>query len=117
MDTSTISNINRSPNSLEDNNSRLIDFIRNICNKSSGKTMLVGDFNLNDIDWESGTAKNVFFFQIHSSKYLGDSFLIQIVVSPTRATRGLDEPHLLDLVITNDSFIEHIKYMSPLGKE
>ena len=50
--------------------------------------MLVGDFHLNDIDWESGTAKNVFSYPF--IEVVGDNFLIQNVVSPARA-RGLDE--------------------------
>ena len=34
---------------------------------------------------------------------------------PTRA-RGSDTPHILDLVLTNENFIEDIDYMAPLGK-
>ena len=112
-DTLNISNIYRSPNSSVENNTCLKDLIRNICDNSLGKILMVGDFNLNDIDWELGIANSVFsnsFIEV-----LRDNFLIQNVVSPTRA-RGLDEPHLLDLVITNESYIEHIEHMSPLGK-
>ena len=41
--------------------------------------------------------------------------MVQNVDRPTRA-RGNDEPHLLDLVITNDYIIEGIEYLAPLGK-
>jgi len=34
---------------------------------------------------------------------------------PTR-TRGGDEPHIFDLVLTNDSFIDNIEYLAPLVK-
>jgi hypothetical protein len=40
---------------------------------------------------------------------------MQNVDVPTRA-RGKDEPYLLDLVITNDSIIERLEYLAPLGK-
>ena len=33
---------------------------------------------------------------------------------PTRA-RGSDNPHTLDLVITNDTTVDNIEYMAPLG--
>ena len=37
------------------------------------------------------------------------------VSKPTRA-RGYDHPHILDLVLTNESFIENIAMLAPLGK-
>ena len=60
--------------------------------------------------WHSKSAISNNFIEV-----LRENFLIQNVVSPTRG-RGTDEPHLLDLVITNDSFIDHIEHMAPLGK-
>jgi len=42
-------------------------------------------------------------------------FSSQLVVNPTRA-RGLDEPHTLDLVITDDSAaLDNIELLNPLG--
>jgi len=49
---------------------------------------------------------------IYSTVY---NFLTQNVTSPTRA-RGEDTPHILDLVISNDNFIDDIDYCAPLGK-
>jgi len=46
---------------------------------------------------------------------LRDNFLIQNVTFPTHA-RGGDTPHILDLVISNDNFIDNIDYCAPLGK-
>ena len=112
-DTLTICNIYRSPNSPEDNNKCLNNFIENLATKTSGKLLVVGDFNYNDIIWENGTAKSA--ISNNFIEVLREHFLIQNVVSPTRG-RGTDEPHLLDLVITNDSFIEHVEHMAPLGK-
>lgn len=112
-DTLTISNIYRSPSSSEDNNKSLNNFIENLASKASGRILVVGDFNYNDITWENGTAKST--TSSNFIEVLRENFLIQNVVSPTRA-RGTDEPHLLDLVISNDSFIDCIEYMAPLGK-
>ena len=63
-DTLTISNIYRSPNSPEDNNKCLNNFIDNLATKTSSE--------------------------------------------------GTDEPHLLDLIITNDSLIDCIELMAPV---
>jgi len=46
---------------------------------------------------------------------LRDNFLIQNVTLPTHARRG-DTPHILDLVISNDNFIDDIDYCAPLDK-
>jgi len=35
--------------------------------------------------------------------------------TPTRA-RGTNTPHMLDLVIVNNSFVEGVKRLAPLGK-
>ena len=77
-DTLTISSIYRSPNSSEDNDKCIYNFIENLVAKTSGKIMLIGDFNFSDIDWETGTAKSTnsnSFIEI-----LRENFLIQNVV-------------------------------------
>jgi len=45
---------------------------------------------------------------------LRKNFLNQYVSKPTRV-RGDDHPHILDLVLTNESFIENIAMRAPLG--
>ena len=45
----------------------------------------------------------------------GKNYLQQHIYSPTRA-RGSATPHLLDLIITDESFIEYIDFDAPLGK-
>ena len=44
-----------------------------------------------------------------------DNFLTQHVNIPTRA-RGLDTPHILDLVLSNNPFVEKIIHHSPIGR-
>ena len=46
---------------------------------------------------------------------LRKNFLYQHIDTPTRA-RGTSVPHLLDLVITDEQFIENIDFQAPLGK-
>ena len=53
-------------------------------------------------------------FEIKFIDTLRKNFLNQYVSKPTRA-RGDDHPHILDL-ITNESFIENIAMLAPLGK-
>jgi len=36
-------------------------------------------------------------------------------MNPTRA-RAPNEPHILDLVLTDEEIIDNIEYLSPLGK-
>jgi len=46
---------------------------------------------------------------------LRKNFLNQYVSKPTRS-RGDDHPHISDLVITNEAFIDNISILAPLGK-
>ena len=46
---------------------------------------------------------------------LRDNLLFQHVDFPTRG-RGLDSPHVLDLVITNKDIVETVDHLAPLGK-
>jgi len=46
---------------------------------------------------------------------LRDFYLLQHVSFPTRF-RGADTPHVLDLLISNDSFVEEVKFLALLGK-
>ena len=75
--------------------------------------LLLEDFNFSDIDWDNCIANSS--LSNHFIEILRDNFLIQHVTSPTRA-RGGDTPHILDLVISNDYFVEDIDYGAPLGK-
>ena len=46
---------------------------------------------------------------------LRKNFLLQHINQPTRA-RGRDNPHVLDLVITDEYCIDNLTFESPLGK-
>ena len=107
-----ISNIYRSPNSSPDNYKMLNNFIAKIAEYNGKK--LLSDFNYPNINWKtlSGDSK------VSDSEFLnclGNNFLIQNVDSPTRA-RGNQNPHILDLVLTDDDFVDSINYFSPIGK-
>ena len=109
-----IGNIYRSPNSDLPNDSDLHDLINSVSSLNNTQFILVGDFNFPDIDWDTwssthGSSPGCAFIDV-----LRDNMLLQHVNIPTRA-RGSDNPHILDLVITNDNTIENIDYMAPLG--
>jgi len=78
----------------------------------------VGDFNFAHIDWASVSGIKS---QCNSCDKFLDTlqnfFLTQHVQSATRA-RGMDTPHLLDLVITDTQLdiVQDITFHSPLGK-
>lgn len=108
-----ICNVYRSPSSSADNNANLLNFINSISKLPSDKLLLLGDFNFSDIDWDNCIANSS--LSNHFIEILRDNFLIQHVAFPTRA-RGGDTPHILDLVISNDYFVENIDYCAPLGK-
>ena len=48
-------------------------------------------------------------------KVLRYNLLTQLIDIPTRA-RDPDTPHILDLVIMNNFFVESVKHFAPLGK-
>ena len=77
------------------------------------KYIIVGDFNFSGIDWELQGYNHV--IEMEFLNVLNDNFLIQHIDTPTRY-RGKDNPHILDLVITNDDFVHNIDFLSPLGK-
>jgi len=77
--------------------------------------LIVGDFNLGDIDREIYTAPNNNLSSQLFIKVLRDNLLTQLVDTPTRA-RGTDTPHMLDLVILNNPFVESVNHLALLGK-
>ena len=99
------------------NNDCLLTLITTATQLSKDKVVLVGDFNLPDIDWMNMTApgseNNL------SNKFLLNLFdngLFQHIMENTRI-RGRNQPSLLDLVITSDEeSIFDIALLAPLGK-
>jgi len=102
-----VATIYRSPNSTLDNNMSIIRFVDNLNNSKPGKKSILGDFNWPNIDWINWSS--------HSStenKFLDTLWknsLNQYINKPTRAS-GKDTPHLLDLVISKNYFVDNIDY-------
>jgi hypothetical protein len=77
---------------------------------------MIGDFNYKNIDWVNHLTNT--HSSLSEKKFLNnlqDNLLTQHVTFPTRA-RGSDVPSTLDLVISNNDFIDNISNLSPLGK-
>ena len=82
------------------------------------KILLIGDFNFPSINWNNNNNLVDNNLSINSAAYKFVSCLKENYFTlhfPTRA-RGSQTPHILDLVITNDDFVEDIINLSPLGK-
>ena len=78
--------------------------------------MFIGDFNFPGINWNEWISKDNNRLEMKFISVLQDNFLIQNVMFLTRA-RGSDNPHTLDLVISNDDFFEEIQNLSSPGKK
>ena len=111
--------IYRSPNSKENNNSRLSELLTSAEIKRYDKVCIMGDFNFPKLKWD-GTdifnqnddkeSKETIF-----SESLRDAYLIQNVCKPTR-NREAQKANILDLVLTNeDDLISTIVHSDPLG--
>uniref|UniRef100_A0A8C5PPB0 Reverse transcriptase domain-containing protein n=1 Tax=Leptobrachium leishanense TaxID=445787 RepID=A0A8C5PPB0_9ANUR len=94
------------PNIDNDEEEQLLEQIRKAAHH--GSTLIIGDFNYPDINWDSGTsnsAKGIRFLNI-----LNDTFMSQLVETPTR------EDNCLDLVITNNvDLFSNINVKEQLG--
>jgi hypothetical protein len=103
---------------IAENDLTLIDLLGTLSNSVSGKLLLVGDFNFKNINWTNCTEIGGSNSNSSARKFLDclkQNYLTQHVLEPTRA-RGSQTPSLLDLIISNDEFIDNIDNLSPLGK-
>ena len=106
----------RSPNSNQDHNDKLNQVIVSVSRKNK-KVLLVGDFNLPYINWNTWTTnsasnskESVFIETVR------DSFLQQCVSKSTRY-RSNEKSNVLDLILVdNEEYIESLEHQSPLGK-
>ena len=78
-------NVYRSPHSSCENDIYLSKLINNLCSNIKGDILIVGDFNLGDIDWGNYTAPNSNLSSQLLIKVLGDNLLTQLIDIPTRA--------------------------------
>src|SRR5215469_10717262 len=77
------------------------------------KRIIVGDFNLPDIDWNMSTAQSTFSRDFLST--VQEHGLCQLVSESTRS-RG-NQSSLLDLVIVSDeTMVGDIQYQEPIAK-
>ena len=108
----------RSPNSSTENNEDLYRMMSNISNERYTHYLLVGDFNLPNINWKTNTPT---INSTNSKEYkfiecMRDCFLFQRVETPTRC-RIDTEPHILDLILCNqEESVWDISNESPIGK-
>ena len=97
--------IYRSPQSDSENNGKLLDIINAATSKHFTHTMIVGDFNIPEIDWNLWTTcKNENHFSYLFLENIRDNFLEQPVNRPTRWLH--DTPgNVLDLCLVDSSDI------------
>ena len=86
-------------------------------NTKASHRLIVGDFNLREIDWESETSNaNENHIASQFLEAVRDNFLYQHVKEATRM-RENQRDSLIDLVFSNEeNMIENIKHLPPLGK-
>ena len=119
----------RSPNLNDLLNSVLLSCIKDICNESNAfETALIGDLNLPDISWETGSLKTgnsstnnksllqqLEFMDVFNQ--LGLSWGLVNEITRCRMVQGVLQKSLLDQVLyTNDALVSSVKLLSNLGK-
>ena len=94
----------RTPSSHEINDTKLFSMLSNILSLYHKNIIVFGDFNYPDINWE---IKSLAGISVSSALFLdtiNDLFLNQLVSEPTRYRHG-QKSNLLDLVLTNNSYL------------
>lgn len=97
--------------------SDLSHLLEQVCDLNPTHLLIVGDFNLPQIDWSQ------YLCRVPDSHYAAkffsivqDAYLFQHVTEPTRFRDGV-QPSLLDLILTNEAgMIESLDYCPGLGK-
>lgn len=112
-----ITSVYRSPNSSEDNNTRLLQLLHEISETNFKYKLVLGDFNLPNINWNNCTTEGG--MQGFSAKFIEkirDCFFTQHIKDTTRM-RGSSRGNTLDLLFSNDdSIVEDVHLTSPLGR-
>ena len=109
-----IGNIYRS--STDENDIKLYELVDTL-SKQCNNFILTGDFNFSDIQWSDWTSATNSPSSLKFINKMQANLLMQHVDTSTRArARGMDTPHILDLVITNTDIINSIDYLAPFGK-
>ena len=111
----TVCCIYRSPSSNPDQDKDLTLLLKNQVTAAKRGIVIVGDFNLPEIDWNTCQVKNSSNSGLMFVDAVRKLYLSQHIDFPTRG-RGTDTPHLLDLVLTDQPIIEKIDRIAPIGK-
>ncbi len=108
-------NIESPSNPLEDIH-KLTATLNNVIVQGYTHVLILGDFNLKEIDWKTQTTdKNENHPSTIFLETIRDLFLHQHVKEPTRM-RGEDIPTTLDLILTNEeNMVEQLQYLPGLG--
>jgi hypothetical protein len=107
----------KSPDILPQSYDLFLQMLQTNLSQAADETILVGDFNYPDIDWNCQAGNG--FTNRPTDRFLQiveDNFLTQLVDFPTRF-RNLQQPSLLDLVLVSESIVvDGLKAGPPLGK-
>ena len=108
--------IYKSPNSDAANHKRLNELLHKAVNQDYEYTVIAGDFNFPEVDWEQWTVNtNENHSSFHFVECLRDNFLFQHVKENTRFREG-QNPSCLDLIITDvEEVIDNIQFGDKLG--
>ena len=119
----------RSPNLNSKLDNLLLSCIKNICKVNNDfETLVVGDFNLPDISWETCSLKNcgintcnkIMLKQLNYMDTFSELGLKWSLITETtrrRLVKGVLQENLLDQVLsTNDALVSSVKLLSHLGK-
>ena len=91
--------------------------LQTVSDRNPSHLLIVGDFNLPQIDWKNNICRapeSHFSHQFFST--VQDTFLFQHVSEPTRFREGV-RPSLLDLILTNEEgMVTSLNYFPGLGK-
>ena len=109
----------RKPNSTRENDEQLINLISRAA-ELSNEILILGDFNMPEIDWNNLTTRNKFNEGLNTPDEFVNALqvngLYQHVDQVTRA-RGSNQPSLLDLFVTSRrDNVDRVQVLAPLGR-
>ena len=118
----------RSPNLSITLNKKLLSCIKEICKTSNTyETIVVGDFNLPDVSWETGNIKCSHLTQndnlLNQMEYmelfneLGMKWFLTNETTRRRLVNGVLQESILDQVLfTNEALVTDVKLLASFGK-
>ena len=115
----TLGLVYRSPNaSLEENDILIhnLNYLASKLNPTKDKLLLLGDFNLPNINWTEESCSND-NEHINSKflKFVHENYLTQFINKPTHH-RAEQTPTLIDLILSNDKdLVSEVNHYAPLG--